>query len=221
MSTVADHDMKELSTLAEARVAFMRQLSPKLMLAAATTTLAARIVLGAFAAPDVIAVVGTIVFWCLFEWGAHVVLLHAKPRRVLGFEVDPLYARVHRAHHEAPWRLDRVLVPARFIVAAFFVTGVLALGVASDIRVGLSAWSTFCFAALAYEWTHFLVHTRHKPRTTFFRAIWRNHRLHHFKNENYWFGLSTTLTDRVFGTDPEPNDVPTSGTTRTLGQEET
>jgi len=219
VSAVAN-DMKDLSTLQEARHAFMRELSPRLMLVAATSTAAARLALGAVSAADVIAVVGTIVCWCLFEWGAHVMLLHAKPRRVFGVEIDPLYARIHRAHHEAPWRLDRVLVPARFIVLAFAVTGLLALTASTSVRVGLTAWSTFCFAALAYEWTHFLVHTRHKPRSAVYRAIWRNHRLHHFKNENYWFGLSTTLTDRVFGTDPDPTDVPTSSTTRSLGLEE-
>ena len=35
-----------------------------------------------------------------------------------------------------------------------------------------------------YEWIHFLIHTAYRPRTSVYKAIWRNHRLHHFKNEH-------------------------------------
>ena len=40
---------------------------------------------------------------------------------------------------------------------------------------------------MVYEWCHYLIHTDYKPKTAVYRAIWRNHRLHHFKNEHYWF----------------------------------
>ena len=46
--------------------------------------------------------------------------------------------------------------------------------------------------------------------------IWRNHRLHHFKNEHYWHGITQTLADRVLGTDPDQRDVDRSATARTL-----
>jgi hypothetical protein len=41
--------------------------------------------------------------------------------------------------------------------------------------------------------------------------------LHHFKNEHYWFGVSTPGTaDRVLGTYPDPQSVPTSPTAKNL-----
>ena len=50
-----------------------------------------------------------------------------------------------------------------------------------------------------------------------FRSVWRNHRLHHYKNEHYWFTVTTAGTaDRLFGTYPEPSDVETSPTVRAL-----
>ena len=67
-----------------------------------------------------------------------------------------------------------------------------------------------------YEWTHFLIHTSHRPRSRYYRSIWRNHRLHHFKNEHYWHGITNTIGDRVLRTHPDQADVPRSPTARVL-----
>ena len=70
---------------------------------------------------------------------------------------------------------------------------------------------------LGYEWTHYLVHTDYKPRGRAYKAVWRSHRLHHFKNEHYWFSVTTSGTsDRVLGTYPDPGTVDTSPTAKNL-----
>ena len=47
--------------------------------------------------------------------------------------------------------------------------------------------------------------------------MWRNHRLHHYKSEHYWFTVTTAATaDRLFGTYPDPATVKTSPTARNL-----
>ena len=47
--------------------------------------------------------------------------------------------------------------------------------------------------------------------------VWRNHRLHHYKNEHYWFAVVTAGTaDRVLGTYPEPSSVASSPTVKAL-----
>ena len=71
----------------------------------------------------------------------------------------------------------------------------------------------------AYEWTHFLIHSSYRPRHRVYRSMWRAHRLHHFRNENYWFGVTMHLGDRVLGTFPARDEVPVSQTSRTLGVE--
>jgi hypothetical protein len=68
-----------------------------------------------------------------------------------------------------------------------------------------------------YEWIHFLIHTSHVPRSRYYRRVWRNHRLHHFKNEHYWHGITNTISDTVLGTNPDQKTVPKSGTARSLG----
>jgi sterol desaturase/sphingolipid hydroxylase (fatty acid hydroxylase superfamily) len=85
----------------------------------------------------------------------------------------------------------------------------------------LAAGATFLVAVGAlmfgYEWVHYLVHSDYRPRTRAFRAVWRNHRLHHYKNEHYWFTVTTAGTaDRLFGTCPDSASVQTSKTVRDL-----
>jgi hypothetical protein len=62
--------------------------------------------------------------------------------------------------------------------------------------------------AFHYEWVHFLVHTHVVPRTALYRRLWRNHRLHHFKNDHYWFGVTMLSGDRLLRTAPDPAKVP-------------
>ena len=81
--------------------------------------------------------------------------------------------------------------------------------------------AAFASAALLYEWVHYLVHTRYIPRSRLYKRLWTHHRLHHYKNENYWFGVSMTSGDGLLQTRPEHRGVPTSATCRTLGHEQT
>ena len=70
---------------------------------------------------------------------------------------------------------------------------------------------------LRYEWSHFLIHTPYVPKSNWYRTIWRNHRLHHFKHERYWLGVSSNFGDRILGTNPDQRTIPRSPTARTLG----
>jgi len=70
---------------------------------------------------------------------------------------------------------------------------------------------------LTYEWTHPLIHSAYRPRHRYFRSIERAHRLHHFRNEHYWFGVTVNAADHLLGTFPAREDVPLSPTARDLG----
>jgi hypothetical protein len=50
------------------------------------------------------------------------------------------------------------------------------------------------------------------PRNRYYKAIRRSHHLHHYKNERYWFGV----TSNMGGTYPEAAEVPRSKTARDL-----
>ncbi|WP_018350435.1 hypothetical protein [Longispora albida] len=47
--------------------------------------------------------------------------------------------------------------------------------------------------------------------------MWRNHRLHHYRNEHYWFTVTTSGTaDRVLGAYPDQQSVSASPTAKNL-----
>jgi sterol desaturase/sphingolipid hydroxylase (fatty acid hydroxylase superfamily) len=107
-----------------------------------------------------------------------------------------------------PWQSLAVLAPIGIAIAllAFPRLGqALAFIIASYITMFI------------YEWTHYLIHSDYKAKHPFYRAIWRNHRLHHYKNEHYWFGVATGGTsDVVLGTRPDPATVAASPTAKNL-----
>jgi sterol desaturase/sphingolipid hydroxylase (fatty acid hydroxylase superfamily) len=161
--------------------------------------------------------VALVVFFPVIEWVIHVVILHWRPRKVGGVPVDSLLARKHRAHHADPRVLPLVFIPWQvelWLLPSYVVIGVFAFP-------GQSAGATFMLAVGAlmfnYEWVHYLVHSDYRPRSKAFRAVWRNHRLHHYKNEHYWFTVTSSGTaDRLFGTYPDSGEVRTSETVRQL-----
>jgi sterol desaturase/sphingolipid hydroxylase (fatty acid hydroxylase superfamily) len=207
---------------------FARQPSPPYLVGAVLIALALRVGQGSWSWRDAVMAVGLVALTPFVEWAIHVYLLHAPPVRVAGRRIEMLTAREHRAHHEAPAVLGGVLLPVYgvviFLAMIALVTWSLSFGIALVLGGPRLAYATtgvlVSYAILAaYEWTHFLIHAPYKPRRRYFKSIWRNHRLHHFKNERYWFGVTSTIGDRVIGTSPDQRSVARSATARSLHAE--
>ena len=122
--------------------------------------------------------------------------------------------------------MDPRSIPLIFIPWKSLATWVLpvTIGVAllAFPRLGMGLTYLVCIGAigLCYEWTHYLIHSDYKPKTRVYRAIWRNHRNHHFKNEHYWFTVTSSGTaDRVLRTYPDPATVENSPTVKNLHAE--
>jgi sterol desaturase/sphingolipid hydroxylase (fatty acid hydroxylase superfamily) len=213
-------------TLGDCWRLFLRQRTPPLIGAALTASIVLRAVLGHFDWRDLVVVAGVIAAMPVVEWLIHVYLLHARPVTIGGRRYEFIAAREHREHHEAPALLDGVLIPTYaviiFVIAIALVVWVLSfpihLVLGGDRLAGAVTGLVASYALLgAYEWCHYLIHTPYRPRGRYYRSIWRGHRLHHFKNEHFWFGVTSTVGDRLLGTAPEQATVGKSGTARTLG----
>jgi Fatty acid hydroxylase len=216
----------EVKTAAAAWREFRRKPAPWVIAAAIVAALAVRIALGSPTWRDAAAVAVMLVIYPFGEWAIHVHLLHLRPFRLAGREVDLVSARAHRDHHENPHRLDLInfspaealailvlAVPATVALAAGLIA--LAFG-AAPVPPLVTMLLTGYVLVGVYEWTHFLIHTAHRPRSRYYRSIWRNHRLHHFKNEHYWHGITNTVSDRVLRTHPDQRYVERSNTARAL-----
>jgi hypothetical protein len=215
-------------TLGDCWRSFVRRRTPPLLGAAIVAAVALRIALGSDDWRDLVVAVGVVGLTPLAEWAIHVYLLHAKPIKLRGRRYDLVAAREHRAHHMAPAELDGVLIPtyALMIFILQIALTVWALSFPIHLVLGGNRLAHAATGLLvsylilaAYEWCHFLIHTPYRPRHRYYRSIWRGHRLHHYKNEHYWFGVTSTVGDHILRTAPDQAVVPKSETARTLGVE--
>ena len=204
-------------TLGEAFAEFWRHPSPWMILTTLVGAVVARVLVGDWRASDLLAPLVFVALFPVIEWVVHVFILHWKPRKVAGIKIDSELARDHRRHHADPRDIPLVFIPWRSLIAV--IAGDIAIAVFAFPRLGQGL--TFLFVVgvtgLVYEWSHYLIHSDYKPRIRVYKAIWRNHRLHHYKNEHYWFTVTSTATaDRLFGTYPDPAEVKASPTAKNL-----
>jgi hypothetical protein len=207
-------------TPADARAAvrvFFQHWSPRLLVSAAIGWTAVRLVAGQWSVADLLVACCIVAFWPVQEWLIHVLVLHFKPRRVLGLRVDLANAYKHRAHHRDPWRVDLVFVPWFTVLPGLFVLPALAFGLLPTTQLSLTALMVYFVMSAHYEWVHYICHIRWCPPLDHYRVLVDSHRCHHFKSEKHWLGVSLLMGDRLLGTAPDPKSVEKSDTVRTLG----
>jgi hypothetical protein len=203
--------------LRESAAAFWRHPSPWLIGVLLVGATVARGIAGDWRLSDVWTPLVMLAFFPFVEWIIHVCVLHWRPRRLGRLTIDPLLSRKHRAHHVDPRDVPLVFIPWQ--VHLWLVPVVVAIGLLAFPRVGLGLTYLVVVGlqGLGYEWTHYLIHSDYRPRSRLYRAVWRNHRLHHYKNEHYWFTVTSAGTaDRVLGTYPNAQKIGTSPTVRDL-----
>lgn len=205
-------------TMGEAVAYFVRRPSVHLLFAMLVLSLAARIALGDFGWWDLAIVVGLVAMHPLTEWLIHVEILHFRPRMWRGLKIDLPIAHDHRAHHSDPHDPKWWFIPTGSLVAGFVLLGGMSWLTMPTLPLMLTMFAGMTALGCVYEWTHYLCHSSWRPRSAWYRQLWKLHRLHHFKNENYWMGVTMHTADRLLGTLPEANEVPMSATCRNLDQ---
>ncbi|GAA4688009.1 sterol desaturase family protein [Nocardioides nanhaiensis] len=208
---------RDVVTLGRAWADFWRHPSPPMITAFLVGSVVARVLVGGGSWWELLVPAALVALFPLIERVIHVALLHGRPRQLGPVRIDPLLAREHRAHHADPRDVPLVFIPWRTLLWLLPAYVAVALLTVPSLPAALTLLVSIYGLKLGYEWTHYLVHSDYRPRSRSFRAVWRNHRLHHYKNEHYWFTVTSAGTaDRLLGTYPTPAQVPTSPTVRRL-----
>lgn len=133
--------------------------------------------------------------WTFAEYWLHRTFFHWTPKFRWGSRMHFL---VHGVHHDWPRDKYRLVMPPAVSLSLFF----LFLAFFRVTLGGTYAWSFhagFVIGYVFYDLTHYFVH-HYNPKTKYFLQLKKHHMLHHFKDNNRRFGVSTRLWDRVFGT---------------------
>jgi sterol desaturase/sphingolipid hydroxylase (fatty acid hydroxylase superfamily) len=148
-----------------------------------------------FSVPSVILIfIAGMFFWTFFEYIMHRFAFHwvAENERARKF----VYV-MHGNHHEYPRDKERLFmppVPSIILASVIFTLQYLILG-----NYSFMFFPGFILGYLMYGSTHYAIHAWNPP-VKWMKPLWRNHHLHHYKNDHQGFGVSTTIWDRVFGT---------------------
>lgn len=137
---------------------------------------------------------GGMLFWSFFEYIAHRFLFHwvAESDRA-----QKIVYVLHGNHHHYPRDKERLFmppVPSLIIASALFGLQYLVMG-----TYAFAFFPGFILGYLMYGTMHYAIHAWNPP-FKWMKGLWRNHHLHHYKNEHQGFGVSSTLWDHVFGT---------------------
>lgn len=140
-----------------------------------------------------------LLFWTFFEYLMHRYLFHMV---VEGHRAKRVVYTMHGVHHEFPRDKERLFMPP--------VPSLIVATVVFSLMYYLMGWRAlaffpgFLFGYILYGSMHFAIHAFAPPR--FMKALWRNHHLHHYKQPDKGFGVSSVLWDIVFGTVPKKEE---------------
>lgn len=140
--------------------------------------------------------VGGLVLFTFAEYWIHRSLYHMHPKSVRAARIQ---YKVHGVHHEFPKDKDRLAMPPWLSVLV--ATTLLWLFQAALGDSGLALLSGFLLGYALYLLVHYSTHAFAPPKNAL-KLIWDHHAIHHYKDQNKAFGVSSPLWDYVFGTNP-------------------
>lgn len=141
--------------------------------------------------------IGGFLTFTFVEYIMHRYLYHMEPDSKFK---DKVQYSMHGVHHDYPKDKDRLAMPP-FISAMYAVI----LYFLFDFIMGEYAFyflPGFLAGYAGYLGVHFIVHAFQPPKN-FLKVLWVNHAIHHYKDPDVAFGVSTPIWDYVFGTMPK------------------
>jgi sterol desaturase/sphingolipid hydroxylase (fatty acid hydroxylase superfamily) len=138
---------------------------------------------------------GGLFFWTLTEYLLHRFVFHYEPKNALG---KHLHFMMHGVHHDYPNDSKRLVMPP----AVSIPLALIFLGFFHSIMGHAYAapfFAGFIFGYICYDEIHYATH--HAPLKGKV-GLWLKHHhvLHHYRDPEKGFGVSSPLWDYVFGT---------------------
>ncbi|MBS4175101.1 sterol desaturase family protein [Bacillus sp. FJAT-49736] len=152
--------------------------------------------------------------YTLGEYLTHRFLFHMKPPKselMLKF-----IKRIHYDHHVDPRNLKLLFLPVWYSLPNIIIFSLIVFLIIQNITLTIAFAIGISIFLLYYEWTHYIAHKEYIPKTPWGKRMKKIHLWHHYKNENYWYGVTSPTFDKVFGTYKNQHEVEKSETARNL-----
>jgi sterol desaturase/sphingolipid hydroxylase (fatty acid hydroxylase superfamily) len=139
--------------------------------------------------------------WTLTEYLVHRFFFHLEPQTVWGKRLIFLF---HGVHHVQPHVKTRLVMPPAVSIPGALLFGAVFLAAFRALGVEALMWPTFggfTLGYIGYDLLHYAEH--HMPmKGPILKFLKRHHMEHHYKTPKARFGVSTSVWDEVFHTEP-------------------
>lgn len=135
--------------------------------------------------------------WLVFTWVEYQVHRHVFHMATYTRWREKLQYTMHGVHHEFPKDKDRLAMPPLLSVTIATILLLLLRLVLGDFVFAFLPG--FLVGYASYLGVHYMVHV-YQPPKNFLKALWINHGIHHYKNGEIVFGVSSPLWDYIYGT---------------------
>jgi len=140
-------------------------------------------------------------FFTFAEYMVHKNVYHMKPKSKLRKKIT---YTMHGIHHDYPKDKSRLAMPP---VLSIFIGTLLLLVFELILDIySFSFLAGFLVGYAGYLLVHYTVHVFHPPNNAF-KALWTNHAIHHYQNQQVLFGVSSPLWDYILGTVPKEKNA--------------
>ncbi len=132
----------------------------------------------------------------LVEYVMHRFVFHLAPKNK---QQEKFAYSVHGVHHAYPKDKDRLAMPLPLSLTLAFVFFLIFRFFMGPAVFGFLPG--FLMGYAAYLGVHYMVHAFQPPKNLF-KILWIHHGIHHYKDPEHAFGVSSPLWDIVFRTMP-------------------
>lgn len=138
-------------------------------------------------------VIGLIAFTWV-EYNVHRYIFHLAPttQRRANFQYT-----MHGVHHEFPKDKTRLAMPPLLSITLSTILLLIFRLILGDLV--FSFLPGFLVGYAMYLSVHYMVHA-YQPPQNFLKVLWVNHAIHHYKDGELVFGVSSPLWDYIYGT---------------------
>lgn len=140
-------------------------------------------------------------FFTLVEYLMHRYLYHipatTERRKKISYTM-------HGVHHDYPKDKSRLAMPPVLSLIIASLLFVIYRAVLGDLVFGFLAG--FLVGYAAYLGIHYSIHAFKVPNN-FLKILWHHHSIHHYRESDRAFGVSSPLWDVIFGTMPRKAPV--------------
>jgi hypothetical protein len=140
------------------------------------------------------AILAGAVVYMIIEYAVHRYLLHEYPKLL------PFLYEGHVKHHQEPKNLAYLFSPLRYDAAIYVLYAAALWAVFRDLSAVAPVIAGTSLYQLYYQWMHYASHRPITPATRWGRWMKKKHLLHHYLDDQSWYGVSHPVMDYMLST---------------------